>query len=144
MEAKGAGKLKLIGVLFIILGAIGAVVSVMALAGGGLIMGLGASTGEVAAVVKGSTILMVTSGIRLIWSIVLLVAGILGVKDCKAPEKAKTLFALGGVLIIFSLAANILSIVAKGINVVDVIGLVVGCVLPVIFMLGAKENMNAR
>lgn len=147
MEAKGTGKLKVVGILFIVFGAIGAVIYAMALAGGGLLMSTGSSLATTAEeadmVAKGSAILMVGSAIALIWAIIQLVTGILGVKNCSVPEKAKTLLILGAILIVFSLVSNIVSIVSGGITISNVISLVGGCILPIIFMIGAKENMNA-
>jgi hypothetical protein len=142
METKGAGKLKVVGILFIIFGAISAVVYALALAGGGVLVGFGSSVEGDA--VKGGVALMIGSAIYLVWAVIQLVTGILGVKNCKVPEKAKTLFTLSAVLIVFSIVSNVLSMILNGIATGNIIGLVGGCILPIIFMLGAKENMDAR
>ena len=86
---------------------------------------------------------MLMSVVYLIWSVVELVAGILGVKNCNKPEKAKPLFVLAIVLIIFAIASVALSMTSVGFGGYALLPLIAGLLLPVIFIIGAKQNMNS-
>lgn len=136
MELQGKGKLKVIGIIFIITSIIAIIVDIMGLAGGGFLMSVSENHAETLASAA-FTGLMVA---YLIWGIITLVAGILGVKNCANSEKAGTLFILGVILIICSLISSIWTIVSLGFSVQNVIGLLMGLVLPGIFAYGAKQN----
>lgn len=147
MECRGAGKLKVVGILFIIFGAIGVILFGLALAGSGLMVGMSDTIAEGSAateatVTQGGSLIMVMSAVSLIYALVELIAGIMGVKNCRNREKAKSLMVIGSLLVIFSLVSSILSMTSTGIQVSGIIGLVVGLILPIIFVLGAKQNME--
>lgn len=146
MECRGAGKLKVVGILFIIIGAIAVVIYGMGLAGSGLMVGMssniaeGSATSE-ATVRQGGSLLMVMSAVGLIYGLVELIAGIMGVKNCRNRKKAKSLMTIGSVLFILALISSIMSMVSNGFHVSGIIGLAFGVLLPFLFILGAKQNM---
>lgn len=146
MECRGAGKLKVVGIIFIIIGAIAVVIYGMGLAGSGLMVGMSSNIAEGSSasqttVEQGGSLLMVMSGIGLIYGLVELIAGIMGVKNCRNREKAKSLMVIGSVLFILALISSIMSMVSNGFHVSGIIGLAFGVLLPFLFILGAKQNM---
>ncbi|MDD3361394.1 MAG: hypothetical protein PHW34_06975 [Hespellia sp.] len=146
MECRGAGKLKVVGIIFIIIGAIAVVIYGMGLAGSGLMVGMSSNIAEGSSasqttVAQGGSLLMVMSGIGLIYGLVELIAGIMGVKNCRNREKAKSLMVIGSVLFILALISSIMSMVSNGFHVSGIIGLAFGVLLPFLFILGAKQNM---
>ncbi|NLD19997.1 MAG: hypothetical protein GX663_07095 [Clostridiales bacterium] len=88
-----------------------------------------------------SITIIVSILIYLIWAIIELIAGILGVKNCAKPSKAGTLFTFGVVLLAFAGASAILGMIATGVTLTAIISLIAGLVLPIIFICGAKRNM---
>ena len=146
MEYRGAGKLKVIGILFIIFGAIAVVIYGMALAGSGLMVGMsgniadGSGASE-ATVAQGGSLLMVMSGISLVYGLVELIAGIMGVKNCRNRDKAGSLVVIGSVLLIFALVSTIMPMVSSGVQVSGIIRVAFGALLPVLYIYGAKQNM---
>lgn len=89
MELKGKKYLKIVGILMIVFGALGAVVYAMGMFAGGVL--LAASTGEGSSIGEAvSGIMMVVLGVGLVWSIAELVVGIYGIKNCDKQENAKT------------------------------------------------------
>lgn len=108
----------------IIGGAIGLLVNILALAGGGLLGGL---------VGLGITLIITIGG--LIASIIQLAAGITGAKNWNKPSNARLCIAFGFVIIVITLLSNIISGALGG--GVSVSGLFLGLVLPVLYLIGA-------
>ena len=82
-----------------------------------------------------STILLLISGV------VELIAGIIGVINAEKPQKAKACIVWGALVAILSVAGTILGVV--GGSDFSVSGLVLGLVLPVIYIIGAVKNMQS-
>ena len=132
--ASGAGFLKVTGILMIIGGSLGLIVAIIA------IIGIAAldyiSSGEL------SMGLLYASGIITLLSAVgELVAGIIGVKNCQQPEKAKSCVAWGIVVAVLCVVGCILTVV--GGSSFPVFSLLLGLVLPVLYIIGAAKNMKA-
>ena len=125
---KGQKILKVTGILMIICGAVAAVAAVL-----GLI-------GTIAAIaLEADTPLLIPAAALLILSAVFqLIAGIMGVKNCAKPEKAKACLAMGIIVAVLCILGSVLSVV--GGNELNILSLVLGLVLPIIYIIGAILN----
>lgn len=136
MENKpsGAGFLKVCGILMIIGGAISLIIAIIAVAGLGLLqtaLGAELKVGMAwAAVILG-----------FVGAVVELVTGIVGVVNSKKPEKAKVCIFWGCFVAVISLASAILT-AASGQDF-PIASLLLGLVLPVLFIIGAAKNMKS-
>lgn len=128
MEAKGAKFLKVTGIIMIIGGALGIILGIIALLGVGVLALAGASAG----------ILTFAAILSLVSAIVQLIAGIKGVKNANKPEKAQSCIVWGAVVAVLSVLGNILTVVGGG--EFDVTSLLLGLVLPVLYIVGAVKN----
>lgn len=134
MEAKGSGFLKVTGILMIIGGALSIILYIIAIIGIAALVYL--SEGEL------SSGLLYTAGVLgLVSAVVQLIAGIIGVKNCKKPEKAKTCIVWGILVIALCVIGSILNVV--GGNDFSVSSLLIGLVLPVLYIIGAVKNKAA-
>ena len=115
------------GALATILGII-AVLSVAALA-------YIASAHSEAAMLYASTILFLVSGI------VELIAGIIGVLNAEKPQKAKVCIVWGALVAVLSVAGTILGVAGGG--DFSAFSLVLGLVLPVLYIIGAVKNIQS-
>ena len=79
-----------------------------------------------------STALMVASAVAE------LVAGIVGVVNCKKPEKAGVCIVWGAIVAVLCVAGTVLNLVANG--EFNIFTLAVGLVLPVLFIIGGVNN----
>ena len=136
--AKGAGFLKVTGILMIIGGAIDIIFSIIALF-------------SVPIVVLFNTLiepgmLYAADALALVGSIAQLVAGIIGVANCKKPEKAMICIVFGVIVAVLNVAGVILNVVSGNSSdfVSLIIGLVLGLVLPVLYIVGAYMNKKAQ
>lgn len=125
---KGATMLKVTGILMIIGGAIALIVSILAIAG---IAYLSDGTSYLG-------LLYVSCALMAICSAIELVTGILGVANCKKPEKAKTCLVWGIVVAVLA----VLGIISNAIGGGDfsAMSVVTGLVLPVLYIIGAAQN----
>ena len=128
---KGAGFLKVVGILMIIFGGIGIVMGIMAVGAVGLLAAV--SDGEI-----GSTLLTVSSILLLVSAVMELVAGILGVCFCKRPEKAGVCMAFGIIVALLTIAGAVLTVV--GGDSFPVVSTLIGLVCPILFIIGAARN----
>ena len=67
-----------------------------------------------------------------------LVAGIIGVANCKKPDKAGSCIVLGIIVAVLSVAGTILNSVGGG--SFSAFSLILGLVLPVLYIIGAVLN----
>ncbi|MBQ3552594.1 MAG: hypothetical protein IJA35_05540 [Clostridia bacterium] len=134
MEAKGAGFLKVTGILMIIGGAISIILAIIAILGIAALAYI--SDGEI------SLGLLYAAGIlSLVSAIAQLVAGIVGVKNAKRPEKAQTCIIWGIIVALLCVAGSVLTVV--GGDAFPVASLLIGLVLPVLYIIGAVKNKAA-
>lgn len=129
--AKGAGFLKVTGILMIIFGAIALILSIVA------ILGIAAlayvSNGEI------SSGLLYTAGIlTLVSAVAEFVTGIVGVVNSKRPEKAMTCMVWAIIVIVLNVVGSILTVV--GGSSFPVFSFILSAVLPVLFIIGAAKN----
>ena len=131
MEAKGAGILKVTGILMIIGGAVALVMGIITLVG----------IAALAYITDGALTpaLLYAAGILTIVSAVAeLVAGIIGVRNCKRPEKAKVCLVWGIIVAVLCVIGSIMTV--AGGSAFPVFNLVLGLVLPILFIIGALKN----
>lgn len=129
--AKGAGMLKVVGILMIVFGGIALVLSILAAVAVAAVAFL--SEGLLTTnLLYASTALMVASAVAE------LVTGILGVANCKKPEKAGVCIAWGAIVAVLCVAGTVLNLVANG--EFKIFSLAVGLVLPVLFIIGGVKN----
>lgn len=126
--------LKVTGILMIIGGALSAILGIVAVLGVAALAYIASAQTE-AGMLYASTILLLISGV------VELIAGIIGVINAEKPQKAKACIVWGVLVAILSVAGTILGVV--GGSDFSVSGLVLGLVLPVIYIIGAVKNMQS-
>ena len=129
-KTKGSVFLKVTGILMIIGGGISIIM--------GIIAALGVAALAYIAVGDSSALLYASAVLMLISAVAELVAGIIGVVNCKKPEKAVVCIAWGIIVAVLSVAGTILNSVGGG--TFSVISLILGLVLPVLYIIGAVFN----
>lgn len=126
---KGKNYLKVTGILMIIGGCIGIIGGIIALISvGALVTLLETSMGS----------LMLGSLLVLISSIIQFIAGIMGVRDCARPEKAQNCIVIGAMVAVLSVVGNLISVAAG--NGFNVMNMITGLILPVLYIVGAMLN----
>ena len=126
---KGRKFLKVTGILMIIGAAFGII--------GGIIAMIG--VGALAAVLETSAVgLMLASVLVLASAVFQLIAGIMGVKNCDKPEKAKSCLVMGVIVAILSVAGNIISNVLG--SSFNILSYATGLIIPVLYIIGAVKN----
>lgn len=126
--SKGAGFLKVTGILMIIGGGISLILAIVALLGIAVLAAAGASSG----------MLYASGALMLISAVAELVTGIIGVVNAKRPEKAGLCMAWGIIVAVLCVAGTILNAVGGG--TFSVFSLILGFVLPALFIIGAAKN----
>lgn len=130
-KTKGSGFLKVTGILMIIGGGISIIHSIIAVLGVAALVYI--SDGEASsAMLYASVALMVVSAVAQ------LVAGIIGVVNCKKPEKAGVCIAWGVIVAVLCIAGTILN--SAGGGSFSILSLVLGLVLPILYIIGAVFN----
>ena len=127
---KGTGFLKVTGILMIIGGGISIIMEIIAALSVAALAYI--AGGDSSALLYASVVLMLISAVAE------LVAGIIGVVNCKKPEKAGVCIAWGIIVAVLSVAGTILNSVGGG--TFSVFSLILGLVLPVLYIIGAVFN----
>ncbi len=125
--------LKVTGILMIIGGALAIVFGVIALAGMAALAYMASAQGEMG-------MIYLSLGLAVLGGIVELIAGIIGVKNSQKPEKAKACIVWGVLVAVLSLTSTVLGVVSGG--EFSPSSLVLGLVLPVLYIIGAVMNMK--
>lgn len=134
-KTKGSGFLKVTGILMIIGGGISIIVSIIAALGVAALAYI--TDGEAS-----STMLYASVALMIVSAAAQLVAGILGVVNCKKPENAGLCIAWGVIVAALCIAGTILNSVGGG--DFSVFSLLLGLVLPVLYIIGAVFNKRDR
>ena len=130
-KTKGSGFLKVTGILMIIGGAVSIILSIIAALGIAALAYI--SDGTVSsALLYASVILMIVSAVAE------LVAGIIGVANCKKPDKAVSCIVWGIIVAVLSVAGTVLNSVGGG--SFSAFSLILGLVLPALYIIGAAFN----
>ncbi len=134
MEKKSNGFLKVTGILMIIGGGLGIILGIIAVLGVSVavefINGLGGNADL--------GLLMFAAILSLVSSVVSLVAGIIGVANAAKPEKAVVCIVFGILTAVLSVLGNVLTVAGGG--SFSAVNLIIGLVLPVLYLIGAFQN----
>ena len=128
---KGTGFLKVTGILMIIGGGISIIMGIIAALGVAALAYI--SDGTVS-----SALLYASVVLMLISAVAELVAGIIGVVNCKKPDKAGSCIVWGIIVAVLSVAGTILNSVGGG--SFSAFSLILGLILPVLYIIGAVFN----
>ena len=128
---KGTGFLKVTGILMIIGGGISIILGIIAALGVAAFAYI--SDGEIS-----SAMLYASVALMIVSAVAQLIAGIIGVKNCKKPEKAGTCMVWGVIVAVLCVVGTILNSVGGG--SFSVFSLLLGLVLPVLYIIGAGFN----
>ena len=134
MEAQGAGFLKVTGILMIIGGGLAIILAIIT------ILGIAALAYITDGVIS-SGLLYAAGILSLVSAVAELVAGIIGVTNCKKPEKATSCVVWGIIVAALCIAGSILTVV--GGSSFPVVSCLIGLVLPVLYIIGALKNKAA-
>lgn len=127
--------LKVTGILMIIGGALSIVLGIVAVLSVAALHYLVSGEAQTAMLIA-STILFLVGGI------VELIAGIVGVVNAEKPQKAKTCLVWGILVAVLGVASSILGVAGGG--DFNFSSLVLGLVLPVLYIVGAGKNMQTN
>lgn len=130
-KTKGSGFLKVTGILMIIGGGISIILGIIAALGVAALAYI--SDGEIS-----SAMLYASVALMIVSAAAQLVAGIIGVVNCKKPEKAGTCIVWGIIVAVLCVAGSILNSIGGG--SFSVFSLLLGLVLPVLYIIGAAFN----
>ena len=136
---QGSKFLKVTGILMIIFGALALVLSIISLAGLGMIAALAESIGEVVPM----GLLTVSAILGLVGAVAELIAGIVGVKNWNKPEKAGTCIIWGIIVLALCIISNVLTLVGYPDNF-NVLNLLTGLVIPVLYLIGGFQNKKLK
>lgn len=109
-------------------GSISILLAIIALSGVAAIIALG----------LGNAMLYISSIVLLASSVAQLIAGIIGIKNCKNPEKAQSYITWGIIVAALCVLGEILSIIGGG--SFSFFSLLLGLVLPALYTVGAIKN----
>ena len=130
-KTKGTGFLKVTGILMIIGGAVSIILSIIAALGIAALAYI--SDGTVS-----STLLYASVILMIVSAVAELVAGIIGVANCKKPDKAVSCIVWGIIVAVLSVAGTVLNSVGGG--SFSAFSLILGLVLPALYIIGAAFN----
>lgn len=135
-QNQGSKMLKVTGILMIIGGALALVIALIA------VIGIAAAASLAAGALGGGIIALavIASILALLGGGVELAAGILGVKNWNQPAKAQSCIVFGAIIIALSVLSNILNL-ASG-SEFNLFSLLLGLVLPVLYLIGAVQLKN--
>ena len=154
-KLKGSTLVKVVGILMTIFGPIGIIVSIysfttvralFALSDGLFSMVPGFD--EVGDALYGASgispgLLYASIALSAVGSIILLIAGILGIKNHNNKEKAGTLIVLGVIIIAVNVISSVLSGIGGNFTATNIVGLLLGAVIPVLYIIGAMQNKKS-
>ncbi len=127
-KTKGSGFLKVTGILMIIGGGLSLILGIVSLLG----------LAVLASLLDDYGLWVFAAVLALVGVIIELVTGIVGCVNCKKPEKATVCLVWGIIVAVINVVSEILSVVAGG--EFSVVSLILGLVLPVLFIIGAVLN----
>lgn len=135
-QNQGSKMLKVTGILMIIGGALALVIAIIA------VIRIAAAASLAAGVLGGGIIALavIASILALLGGGIELAAGILGVKNWNQPAKAQSCIVFGAIIIALSVLSNILNL-ASG-SEFNLFSLLLGLVLPVLYLVGAVQLKN--
>lgn len=131
---KGSKFLKVTGILMIVAGPLSIILGIITFA---------AAAAALIAIADSSAILALIGSILMIVGAILeLIAGIVGVKNCNKPEKARACMTWGIIVLVINVLSTIL-ILATYSNIFFWYYIVTVLVIPVLYLIGAVMNKKA-
>ena len=112
--------------------------SLALLAGGGLLLAAGAGTVGIAL----GAVAGILGAITVLTAVFYLILGILGVRNCDKPEKCGVNFVLGIIVLVLVGIGLVVNVATTGPS--GALSSVVGLVLSILYVMGAKENKDAH
>lgn len=76
-------------------------------------------------------------------SLLNIVIGIIGIVNCNKIQKAGVCFVCGIILILWQLGNDAYSAISAGVNVVNIVFMIIGLILPLLYFWGALKNRQA-
>lgn len=138
MEANGKVMIKVVSILFIISGSLSTALYGISL----FLGGAGAAADIIPGQVAGVSMVLGLMVLYLVWALVMLVCGIMGLKYSTKPQAAKKLITMGIILLILTLIVNGYRVASTGVDVSALLSLVASLVLPSLYIWGAKKNQQ--
>ena len=123
--------LQICGILMIIGGALGLVLSIIALIAGFAAFALLGAAG---------LLILVAAILALAGSVFQLITGITGVKNAAIPANAGKCITLGIINVVITIASSAVGLIGGG--TFNYMSLVSGLILPVLYLMGAYQNKN--
>lgn len=145
MKIPGQTLLKVTGILMIIGAVLSIIISLLGVIGGAAVTSMSsvADDAETAVAATGLGVaVIIIFVIALIAGIFQLVAGILGVKKSGVPNSAKPCLIIGVIIIALNVISTIVGVVSGG--DFSIVSFATGLILPVLYTVGAYQNMNAN
>lgn len=135
-QNQGSKMLKVTGILMIIGGALALVIALIA------VIRIAAAASLAAGALGGGIIALavIASILSLLGGGIELAAGILGVKNWNQPAKAQSCIVFGAIIIALSVLSNILNLTSG--SEFNLFTLLLGLVLPVLYLIGAVQLKN--
>ena len=130
-NAPGRGKLKVTGFIYTVLGALSILGSLLILGAGGLLLASDNDVGLVLGAAAG-----VFSVLGAVSGVFYLVIGILGIRNCGRPENCGANFVLGVIVLVLVVNVAVSGPTGAAYSVV-------GLVLSILYLQGAKQNRDA-
>lgn len=130
--------LKVMGIIMIVGGILGIILSIISLLGVGALAAMAAAGG----VEFSSALLIVSAILAIVGSVVELIAGISGVKNCDKPQMAKKCMILGIAIIALNIISTILVIIDYP-ESFSVFSVALGLVVPVLYLVAALQLKKA-
>ena len=137
-NAPGRGKLKVTGIIYTVLGALSILGSLLILGAGGLLLASDNDVGLVLGAAAG-----VFSVLGAVSGVFYLVIGILGIRNCGRPENCGANFVLGVIVLVLVLVVIGLVVNVAVSGPTGAAYSVVGLVLSILYLQGAKQNRDA-
>ncbi len=131
---KGQKFLKITGIIMIAGGVIAAIAGIVALMGLGVLAAMADST-------EGIGVLYASCGLAAGGGVIQLIAGIVGVKNSGKPENAGKCIGWGAAVAVLCVVSSVLNLI--GGNGLQITSLVLGLVLPALYIYGAVLNKKA-
>ena len=153
-KLKGSTLVKVVGILMTIFGPLGIIASIysfttiralLAFSDGLFSMfdEFGGSSAIYGAAGLSPGLLYASIALSAVGSIMLLIAGIMGIKNHNNKEKAGTLVILGIAIIAINVLSSVLAGIGGNFSATSIVGLLLGAVIPVLYIIGATQNKKS-
>ena len=131
---KGSKLLQVVSIILTVIASIGTLISLLALVGGGALLGTSTAIDGIDGALVGG-IVLIASIILLIVCVFELIMGILGIKNCKNPAKAQTCFVLGIIVLVLQCISLVTSLTSGSFSITSLFGFI----LPALYTYGAYQ-----